>query len=101
MNARLEKGEILLVLLSLAIFLAGAFRFVRMKHFTWTQAGFCLLAIPAAMLALMIADYTFHHARIVFVMVLAILVIAAVQSASFCVGLGLGLAGILLMQRNG
>ncbi len=101
MKARWEKGEILLGLFSLAIFLAGALRFVRMKHFTWTQAGLCLLAIPAAMLALMIADYTFHHARLVFVMVVAILVFAAAQSASFCVGLGLGLTGILLMQRNG
>jgi hypothetical protein len=101
MKPRLEKGEIVLGLFSLAVFLAGALRFVRMRHFTWTQAGLCLLAIPAAMLALMIADYTFHHARIVFVLVMAVLVIAAVQNASFCVGLGLGLAGILLMQRSG
>jgi len=36
----------------------------------------------------------------VFVLLLAVLVIAAIQSASFCVGLGLGLAGTLLMQRN-
>ncbi len=100
MKPRWEKGEILLGLLSLAVFLAGAFRFVRMKHFTWTQAGVCLLFIPVAMLALMIADYTFHHARVVFVLALAVLVVAAVQSASFCVGLGMGLAGILLMQRN-
>src|SRR6266849_820572 len=101
MKLRLEKGEVLLGLLSLAIFLVGALRFLRLGHFTWPQAGICLLAIPAAMLALMIADYTFHHARIVFVMVLVALVIAAFQSASFCVGLGLGLTGILLMQRNG
>jgi len=100
MKSRLEIGEIVLGLLSLAAFLAGAFRFVWMKHFTWTQAGVCLLSIPAAMLLLMIADYTLHHARIVFVLLLAVLVIAAIQSASFCVGLGLGLAGTLLMQRN-
>ncbi len=100
MNARWEKGEILLGLLSLAAFLSGALRFVRSGHFTWTQAGICLLSVPAAMLLLMIADYTLHHARIVFVLVLAILGIAAIQSAGFCVGLGLGLAGIVLTQRN-
>jgi hypothetical protein len=101
MKPHWEKGETLLGLLSLAIFLAGALRLVRLEHFTWAKAGICLLSIPAAMLLLLVADYTLHHARIVFVMVLAVLVIAAVQSASFCVGLGMGLAGILLMQRNG
>ena len=100
MKPRWEEGETLLGLLSLSIFLAGVFRFVRLGHFTWTNAGFCALSIPAAMLLLLIADYTLHHARIVFVMVLAVVVIVVVQSASFCVGLGLGLAGMVLMQRD-
>jgi hypothetical protein len=98
MKPRLEKGEILLGLLSLAILLAGILRFVKLGHFTLAQAFYCLLSIPVAMLLLLISDYTLHHARIAFLMVLAILALLAIGSPSFCVGLGL--AGMLLMQRR-
>src|ERR1700681_612999 len=88
------KAEALLLLLAVAIFLAGAVRYFRMGNFTLAQAAYCLVSIPAALLLLLIFDYTLHHARIVAVMVLIVVVLFLVTSPAFCVGLGLGLAGM-------
>ena len=87
--------------LGLVTIAAGALRFVRLGHFSLLQAGYCALAIPAALVILLIADYTLHHARIVLVLVLAILVLLAVASPAFCVGLGAALVGIVLTQWRG
>jgi len=100
-QTRIPPAEIVLGLVGLAFLLAGAWRFVRLGHFTLVQAGYCLLWVPVAMLILLIADYTLHHARLAFVIVLMPIVLLVVRSPSFCVGLGLGLIGILLMQRRG
>jgi hypothetical protein len=94
----LERGPILLLVLGLVTIAAGVLRFIHLGHFTLVNAGYCVLAIPAALLLLLVSDYTLHHARIVFVMVLAMLALLAIASPSFCVGLGAALAGIVLTQ---
>lgn len=94
----LEKGPILLLTLGVAAIAAGVVRFVHLGHFSWTQAAYCLLSIPAALVLLLLADYTLHHARLVFLMVLAIFVLLGIASPSFCVGLGIALSGVVLTQ---
>jgi phosphatidylserine synthase len=99
-----EKSETsriktLLLLMAAAIVLAGVLRYVRAGSFTLRQAAFCLAAIPLAMLALLVLDYTVHHARLVALMFLLAIILLAVQIPAFCIGLGLGLAGMLLAQR--
>jgi hypothetical protein len=90
------KAEALLVLLAVAIFLAGAVRFVRLGNFSLAQAAYCLVSIPAALLLLLIFDYTLHHAWIAAVMVLIFAGLLLVASPAFCVGLGLALAGMVV-----
>jgi hypothetical protein len=85
-------------MLGLATIAAGVVRFFHVGHFSWTQVVYCLLSIPAALVLLMLADYTLHHARIAFLIVLAILVLLGMTSPSFCVGLGAGLTGMVLTQ---
>jgi len=82
-----------------AIVLAGILRYVREGSFTLGQAAFCLAAIPLAMLALLMLDYTLHHARFAALMLLLAIILLAVQLPAFCIGLGLGMAGMLLAQR--
>jgi hypothetical protein len=96
-----EPGPILILVLGLAILAAGIVRFLHLGHFTLSQAVYCLISFPAALLLLLITDYTLHHARIVFVMVVVILTLLAIGSPSFCVGLGVGLTGIVLTQWRG
>ena len=94
----LDRGPILLLVLGLVTIVAGGLRFIQHGHFTLVNAAYCLLAIPAALLLLLISDYTLHHARLVFLMVLVILALLAIASPSFCIGLGAALAGIVLTQ---
>jgi hypothetical protein len=95
------KAEVVLLLLAVAIFLAGAVRYYRHGIFTLAQAGYCLVSIPAALLTLLIFDYTVHHAKLAAVMVLIFVVLFLIASPAFCVGLGLGLAGMVVAQRRG
>jgi hypothetical protein len=92
------KAEAVLVSLAVAIFLAGTVRYVRLGSFTLVQAGYCLLSIPLALLLLLIFDYTVHHARIAAVIVVIFAGLLLVASPSFCVGLGLGLAGMVVAR---
>src|SRR6266852_5737308 len=68
MNQRQQSGMAragaLLILLAVAIFLAGAARYYRHGSFTLAQAGYCLVAILASLVVLLIFDYTLHHAKI-------------------------------------
>lgn len=96
----MEKGAIAIVVAALAALCAGIARFVHLGHFSLRQGIYCLIAIPVALVLLLLADYTLHHARLVLVMVLAIVVFWCVASPSFCVGLGLALGGMVLMQSR-
>jgi glucan phosphoethanolaminetransferase (alkaline phosphatase superfamily) len=95
------KAEVLLLLLSMAIFLAGAVRYYRHGSFTLAQAGYCLVAVVASLVVLLVFDYTLHHAKIAAVMVLIFVVLFLVASPAFCVGMGLGLAGMVVVQGRG
>jgi hypothetical protein len=95
------KAEAVLVLLAVAIFLAGTVRYVRLGSFTLVQAGYCLLSIPLALLLLLIFDYTLHHAWIAAIMVVLFAGLLLAASPAFCVGLGVGLAGMVVVQGRG
>jgi hypothetical protein len=95
------RAEAVLFLLAVAVFLAGALRYFRLGNFTLAQAGYCLVSIPAALLLLLVFDYTLHHAKIAAVMVLIFAVLVLVASPAFCVGMGLGLAGMVVKQGRG
>jgi len=95
------KAEVLLLLLAMAIFLAGAVRYYRHGSFSLAQAGYCLVAVLASLVILLVFDYTLHHAKIAAVMVLIFVALFMVASPAFCVGMGLGLAGMVLSQRRG
>lgn len=94
------KGAIAVAILGLAALAAGVARFVHAGHFPIIQAVYCLIAIPAGLLLLLVADYTLHHARLVFLMVLAILAFWSIASPAFSVGLGLGLTGMVITQSR-
>ncbi|MCU1331281.1 MAG: hypothetical protein JWM08_273 [Candidatus Angelobacter sp.] len=91
----------MLLLLAVAMFLAGAIRYYRHGNFTLAQAGYCVVSILVALLVLLVFDYTLHHAKIVAVMVLIFVVLFMVASPAFCVGMGLGLAGMVVVQGRG
>jgi cell division protein FtsW (lipid II flippase) len=102
MNQRKQSGvakaAALLLLLGLAIFAAGAMRYYRHGNFSLAQAGYCLVAIFASLVVLLVFDYTLHHAKIAAVMVLIFVALFLVASPAFCVGMGLGLAGMVAVQ---
>jgi len=105
MNARHQSGvakaPAILLLLAVAIFAAGAVRYYRHGNFTLAQAGYCLVAGLASLVVLLIFDYTLHHAKIAAVMVLVFVVMFLIASPAFCVGMGVGLAGMVVVQGRG
>jgi hypothetical protein len=95
------KAEVVLLLLAMAIFLAGAVRYYRHGNFTLAQAGYCLVAVLASLVVLLVFDYTLHHAKLAAVMVLIFAGLFLATSPAFCVGLGLALAGMVVVQKRG
>ena len=91
----------MLFLLAVAIFAVGAVRYYRHGSFTLTQAAYCLIAVLVSLVILLVFDYTLHHAKIAAVMVLIFVVLFLVASPAFCVGMGVGLAGMVLAQSRG
>ena len=90
-----------MVLLAVAIFAAGAVRYYLHGNFTLVQAAYCLVAVLVSLVVLLVFDYTLHHAKIVAVMVLVFVVLYLFVSPAFCVGMGLGLAGMVVVQARG
>jgi len=105
MNARQQSGvataPALLLLLAVAIFLAGAVRYYRHGSFSLAQAGYCLVAVLVSLVVLLVFDYTLHHAKIAALMVLIFVVLFLIASPAFCVAMGLALAGMVVVQRRG
>lgn len=97
----MEKGPIAILIIALAVLAAGVVRIVHLGHFGITQAVYCAISIPVSLVLLMIADYTLHHARVVLVMVVAMVGLWCVMSPNFCVGMGLALGGMVLTQLRG
>ncbi|HVG92650.1 MAG TPA: hypothetical protein VNB54_14240 [Alphaproteobacteria bacterium] len=94
------KAPAILLLLAVTIFLAGAIRYYRHGSFSLAQAGYCLVAVVASLVVLLVFDYTLHHAKIAAVMVLVFVAMFLVASPAFCVGMGLGLAGMVVSQAS-
>jgi hypothetical protein len=92
------KAPAILLLLAAVIFLAGAVRYYLHRNLTLAQAGYCLAAVVASLVVLLVFDYTLHHAKIAAVIVLVFVVLFMVASPAFCVGMGLGLAGTVVAQ---
>ncbi len=59
-----------------------------------------MVAVLASLVVLLVFDYTLHHAKIAAVMVLVFAALFLVASPAFCVGMGLGLAGMVLVQSR-
>ena len=97
----MAKAPAILLLLAVAIFLAGAARYYRHGNFSLAQAGYCLVALVVSLVVLLVFDYTLHHARIAAVMVLIFVALFLVASPAFCVGMGLALAGMVVVQSRG
>jgi len=95
------KAPAILFLLAATIFLAGAVRYYRHGSFTLAQAGYCLVASLASLVVLLVFDYTLHHAKIAAAMVLVFVALFMVASPAFCVGMGLTLAGMVVVQGRG
>jgi cell division protein FtsW (lipid II flippase) len=104
MNSRQQSGvaraPAILLLLGVAIFLAGVARYHRQGNFSLAQAGYCMVATLVSLVVLLVLDYTLHHARIVAVMVLIFVVLFLIANPAFCVGLGAGLAGMVVVQAR-
>ena len=96
----MAKAPAILLLLAVAIFLAGAVRYYRHGNFSLAQAGYCLVALLASLAVLLVFDYTLHHAKIAAVMVLIFVALFLVASPAFCVGMGLALAGMVGQQSR-
>ena len=94
------KAPAILLVLALAIFLAGAVRYYRHGSFSLAQAGYCLVAVVASLVVLLVFDYTLHHAKIAALMVLIFIALFMVASPAFCVGMGLALAGMVVQQSR-
>jgi cell division protein FtsW (lipid II flippase) len=94
----MTKGPAILLLLAVAIFAAGAVRYYRHGNFSLAQAGYCLVAVVASLVVLLVFDYTLHHAKIGALMVMVFAALFLVASPAFCVGMGLGLAGMVVVQ---
>jgi len=92
------KAPALLLLLGVAIFAAGALRYYRHGSFSLAQAGYCVIAVLASLMVLLVFDYTLHHAKIAAVMVLIFVALFLAASPAFCIGMGLGLAGMVMTQ---
>lgn len=90
-----------MLLLAVAIFLAGVLRYYRHGNFSGVQAAYCVIAVLVSLVVLLVFDYTLHHAKVAAVMVLIFVVLFLAASPAFCVGMGLGLAGMVVVQSRG
>lgn len=98
-SRREDKYALLLAGIGIALLAVGIARYVRSHHFTPGQLWRPLVAIPGAIIVLLILDYTVHHARVASVIVLVMLAMLTWQSAAFCTGLGAGL--LILIFAHG
>lgn len=60
-----------------------------------------MVAVVVSLVVLLVFDYTLHHAKIVAVMVLLFVGLCLVASPAFCVGMGLALGGMVVVQARG
>ena len=97
-----EKGIALFMIATGAFFIAvGVHRFwVRPEHFGWPSLLGCVGGAFGAFILLLITDYVFHHAPLVFIPWFIFLIYFAFIQPQFAVGLGLALWFILASQSS-
>lgn len=98
-DAGIIRGPFELTLLGVAAVVIGVVRLMLMRNFSLAQAFYCLVAIPASILLAMIFDYAMHHSgRLAALMVLLTVLVVAISSPAFCIGLGLALLGMIVTK---
>jgi len=97
-----ETGIALVMIATGAFFIAvGVHRFwVRPEHFGWPSLLGCVGAAFGAFFLLLVTDYVFHHAPLVFIPWFIFLIYFAFIQPHFAVGLGLALWFILASQSS-
>ena len=102
---RLEGGEVfaLVMIILGALFIAwGIYRFhVRPAPFGWPSVLGCVVSALLAFFLLLVSDYVFHHAILVFIPWFLCLIYFAIINPYFAVGIGLALWGMLASQLSG
>jgi hypothetical protein len=95
-----EKGfALVMIVLGAFFFAAGIHRFwVRPEHFGVTSFLGCVTGAFGAFFLLLVTDYLFHHARLVFIPWVIFLIYFALIQPHFGVGLGLALWYMLASQ---
>ena len=93
MSAKLEYGPLVVIGLGVATLCAGVSRYIHSQYFGFADALNIALAMVAAGVLLLVCDYVIHHALLVIVMPVFIVIFAAVTFRAFDVALGL----VLLM----
>jgi hypothetical protein len=86
------------MVLGAAAVVVGVVRLALRRHFTLALTFYCLMAIPASILLFLILDYTLRHSRVATLVVLTLLLVLAVNSPSFCVGLGLAVLVMIVTK---
>ena len=98
-----ERGLALLVMIIGACFIAtGVHRFrVRPEHFGVLSILGCVVGAFGGFFLLLITDYLFHHARLVFIPWFASLIYFACIQPHLAVGLGIALWFMMATQLRG
>ena len=98
-----EKGFALVLIVMGAFFIAvGIHRFgVRPEHFGALNLLGCGVGALGAFFLLLVTDYVFHHAPLVFIPWFIFLIYFAFVQPHFAVGLGLALWFMLASQMRG
>jgi hypothetical membrane protein len=86
-----------------ALFIAlGIYRFrVRPEHFGWPNVLACLVGALGAFFMLLVSNYVYHHAPLVFIPWFIFLVYIAFINPYLAAGMGLALWGMLAAQLSG
>ncbi len=90
-------GACIVVAIGAILLLLGAWRFVHAARFGPMDVLYCCLAVIPAMLLLLVFDYVLHHAILVTVIPLVVVLALIASSPAFDVALGLALVGAIAM----
>ncbi|HLJ85840.1 MAG TPA: hypothetical protein VKZ53_03405 [Candidatus Angelobacter sp.] len=94
-----HAGPLLFGFVAALILASGVARFIRSGLFRPLDAIYCAVAFVFAALLLLVLDYTFHHARLVSILVAVFLLAWIFRSPAFAVGLGAAMGAVLFRQR--
>ncbi len=93
-SRRIDWGPWIVFAVGILLFILGAARFVLRRHFGFTDALYCGLAIVPAGILLLVFDYVLHHAKLVVVIPLFLAGMLIFSSPVFDVALGLTLVAV-------